>query len=203
MTDPARAATASADQDPRSDVDRAFAEFRRTRNPEAFARVVREAEKPLWGTARSLARDNSTAEDLVQTTLFAALRGAPSYNPAQPVVPWLIGILMNRARRQRRYDRRTPDPDRLPTESPSPDPRDTLAHRELESLVNGVIRDMPRRYRTVLELHLHRGLTPQEIALYLDRPRSTVRTQLARGLSRLRALLPPDAIQSATGAFNA
>ncbi|MCA8943798.1 MAG: sigma-70 family RNA polymerase sigma factor [Planctomycetes bacterium] len=184
MKHPARPATSFAG--PRSPVDRAFAEFRRTQDPEAFAEVVRETRKPLEGTARTLVRDAATADDLVQTTLFAALRGAPSYDPAQPVVPWLIGILMNRARRWRRQDRRVPDPDRMAPELPLPDPCVTVEHRETKTRVADAIRRLPHNYRDVLELHLLRGLTPLEIAGHLGRSRSTVRTQLARGLARLR-----------------
>lgn len=186
MKNPSARSAAAAAADPRSPVDRAFAEYRRTRDPEAFAEVVRETQRPLEGTARTLVRDAATADDLVQTTLFAALRGAPSYDPTQPVVPWLIGILMNRARRWRRQDRRVPDPDRISTELPLPDPCETVEQRETRAKVTGAIRRLPHNYREVLELHLLRGLSPIEIASRLDRSRSTVRTQLARGLARLR-----------------
>ncbi|MCB9916564.1 MAG: sigma-70 family RNA polymerase sigma factor [Planctomycetes bacterium] len=49
---------------------------------------------------------------------------------------------------------------------------------------------LPERYRDVLERHLLRHQTPQEIARAKDASPATVRVELHRGLARLRPLLP-------------
>ena len=173
----------------RSFADLAFARFQSSRDPEDLATVVRETAPPLFHAARAMTRDEDAAEDLVQNTFVAAIDGAQSYDPRHPVVPWLLGILTNRARRRRRRERRSPDPGRLRREAPLPDPSEALAEREFVRAVERAVQILPRTYRAVVDLHLRVGLTPLEISERLQRPRSTVRTQLARGLSKLRRAL--------------
>ena len=68
---------------------------------------------PLFGFLARLTRDPDGAEDLVQTTYLAAIENARAWNEQRPFLPWLSGILANRARRANRRksppkrDRRT------------------------------------------------------------------------------------------------
>jgi RNA polymerase sigma factor (sigma-70 family) len=169
--------------------DAAFARFRCTGNPDDLTIVVDATVAHLRRVARLLTHDTDLADDLVQTTFLDAIDGAGSWNPAHPLGPWLVGILHNRARRWRRREGRRPDLRRIVRERPLPDPGETLAAHELCARVSDAIAAMPSTYRTVLELYLRNGLTPLEIAGALNRRRSTVRTQLARGLARLRHYL--------------
>ncbi len=129
------------------------------------------------------------AEDLVQTTFVAAMDRAGSYDPSFPVVPWLIGILQNRARRLHRAEGRRPDPERLRFAPAGPDPQAAVVADELRGELRHALRRLPDKYRTVLRLHLECGMTPLDIAATLRRSRSTVRTQIMRGLEKLRRLM--------------
>ena len=51
------------------------------------------------------------------------------------------------------------------------------------------MRRLPARYREPIQLHLVRGLPQEEVGRRLGRPRSTVATQVERGLIRLRRSL--------------
>lgn len=63
---------------------------------------------------------------------------------------------------------------------------------------------LPVRYREVVAPALDEGLSPDDIARRLARNPSTVRTQLARGLERLRRVLPvTGAVAVASSAANA
>jgi RNA polymerase sigma-70 factor, ECF subfamily len=48
---------------------------------------------------------------------------------------------------------------------------------------------LPARYREPIRLHLLQGLSQDEVGRLLGRPRSTVATQIERGLDRLRRIL--------------
>ena len=60
----------------------------------------------------------------------------------------------------------------------------------LDRLLADALEHVAKSERQVLVLHLRHGLRPAEIAHALEREPSTVRTQLARGLERLRRALP-------------
>ena len=51
---------------------------------------------------------------------------------------------------------------------------------------------LPERYRVPLVLHYYGGFSTEEIAKLLHVPGPTVRTRLARGRGRLRAMLEGD-----------
>ncbi len=169
-----------------SSIDDLFARYHRLRDPADLDRVLAAARPRLARAARRWAPDAATAEDLVQATLLAALRAIGTFEPGRRVLPWLIGILHNRALRARRAIERTPDPCRCTPPAAPPDPFASARARDFEALVDAAIRAAPAPSRAVLELHLRHGLPPAEIARWLKRSPSTVRTQLQRGLEHLR-----------------
>jgi RNA polymerase sigma-70 factor, ECF subfamily len=59
----------------------------------------------------------------------------------------------------------------------------------LRALLNDALDRLPPRYREPIRLHLLDGLPQEQVAALLDRPRSTIATQIERGLNRLRRLL--------------
>lgn len=173
----------------RSFADLEFASYRRHEDGGALARVVDATSHRLLSAARACTGDLHLAEELVQSTYLAAMTGARSYDARHPLLPWMIGILHNRARRARKLERRRPDPQRLHREVPMRDPGDDAVGQEFVDQVRREVAALPELYRPVVNLHIHLGMTPAEIATAVGRPRSTVRTQLSRGLRKLRAAL--------------
>ena len=93
--------------------DRSFARFRRTGDPRALARVFDRTAPELWRVAAHLCRTHHDAEDAVQSTFLSAIESREDWDPGRPVLPWLLGLLANRVREQRRRDARVPDVVRL------------------------------------------------------------------------------------------
>ncbi len=61
---------------------------------------------------------------------------------------------------------------------------------ETLDLLSNAIDHLPEKYLEIVRLSLLEGRNSQEIGIQLDRPPATVRSQLARGLDRLRNSLP-------------
>lgn len=70
-----------------------------------------------------------------------------------------------------------------------PEPRDPYAHVLLSMELSGALASLPERYRQPIQLHVLAGLSQDEVGLVLGRNRSTVATQIERGLTRLRQTL--------------
>jgi len=163
--------------------------FRDRGDPEALTRLFELVSGELFALAAHLAGDVGQAEDLVQETFLTAIAKARRWNPAKPVLPWLVGILVRVARKERRRARRRPDAERLRASVPPEGGRQAL-EGELRVAVEVALAELPARYAAVLRPHLD-GRPPREIADELGRAPGTVRVQLHRGLERLRRLLPP------------
>ncbi len=161
-----------------------FERYRTRGDVSALAKIFDRTATELLRIAMHLVRDPATAEDLLQETFLAAMENAKRFDRSRPLVPWLVGILGNQARRRRRSDGRRPDPTRLPTRG------EPQGVGELQANVAQGIDALPARYRQIVLLKLGFGMEPAAIAHLLDMPPATVRTRLHRGLEKLRERLP-------------
>jgi len=175
--------------------DREFERFRRTGDPAALAAVFDACAPQLLRVAVHLVGEIAAGEDLVQGTFLEAMEHRDRWRPDLGVMPWLLGILSNLARRHRRP--RPPIGDQAATPSDLEDPAVTAERREFRAELERAFDRVPTTFRDVVVLHLRHGLTAKEIAGALNRPRGTVRTQLVRGLEHLRRQLPTTLISGA------
>ena len=172
-----------------SGADRLFERYRRTRSPRVLARFFDRVAPELHRVALHLAGDPDLAADAVQDTFVTAIQATDQHVPGRPALPWLLGVLANRIRETRRSAQRTPDPERLGL-GVAASAHDLAASRELEAALDAALGSLDAPYREVVVLHVRHGMTAKEIAAALGRPAGTVRTQVVRGLERLRGLLP-------------
>jgi len=170
--------------------DAALARYRAGGDPRDLARLFDRTAPELLRFARHLASREAAAEDLVQETFLTVIERRDAHDGERAALPWLCGVLANRARAARRRARRALEHERLGLE-PAPGPAAAAEEAELCAELARGIEDLAEPYRPVLRLTLAHGLEPGEIAAALERPPGTVRAQLARGLAALRRALPP------------
>ena len=171
------------------EAERQFREFQRTGSLRAMARVFDLVAPEILILASHLARDRAGAEDLLQSTFLEAIEHAERFDARRPLTRWLVGILVNHARMEWRRASRSLDVDRL-SDAPSTHPLLEVESKELAETVSQALENLSRHYREVLTLHLVHGLQSAQIAHALGRPPETVKSQLRRGLKRLRESLP-------------
>jgi RNA polymerase sigma-70 factor (ECF subfamily) len=166
-----------------------FDRYRSAGDLDALAEVFDRTADQLLKVARHVARDEAQAEDLVQATFLAAIEHAERFDASRELVPWLVGILTNKAQVARAIASRAADPERL-AERASEDPAHDTEIREFMATLERALERVPDAYRQVLRIHLAEGKGAEEIAHEVKRPAGTVRVQLHRGLKALRRLLP-------------
>lgn len=167
----------------------AFMDFRRSSRPQALNEVFDLCAQELLLVAHHLARPGVAPEDLLQQTFLAVIRARADYDESRPLLPWMLGILVNVARSHNRREARRPDPERFDLRA-SDDPLDAAYAHELAAAVFAQIERLPDPQRKVLTLRLVHGLTPTEIAHALGHPVGTVKSWLHRGIERLKQGLP-------------
>lgn len=180
---------------------RAFRAFFTSGDPRHVGTVFDRLAPELLLVAARLLPPGGDAADVVQQTFVTALQQRARFDTRRPVAPWLVGILLQHVRRERRRLRRNVDPTRVRPPAADEDPALAAMSREDAEHVHRAVAALPQPYRQVLLLHLVHGLPPQAIAASLGRPFRTVQSQLRRGLERLRPRLPAVALAAWPGSL--
>lgn len=153
--------------------------------------------------AKRLARDQAAAEDIAQSTLTLALELRPSAEGG--VRAWLAKIASTLARRSKRSDVRRQDREVQTArgrETKSESSAEVLDRFELQQDLAKRVSALPEPYRGVLIRRYYEGLSVKEIAAVSGASSGTVRSQLARGIERVRLQYDNDASErSPLGAF--
>ena len=183
-----------------------------------FRRVVAREHATLFRMARAHVHDDAAAADVVQETWLAAIRGLDGFEGRSSLRSWLIGIVINQARRRGARDARLQpvpelsagpdhDPggwpgdrfrgpeDRWPghwTTAPvdwSTLPEDRVTGREALTVAQAAIDALPPRQRSVVLLRDVLGWTSSEVQAALDLTDGNERVLLHRGRSAVRRAL--------------
>ncbi len=158
--------------------------------PHSF-RIDELLEHRSWATrlARSLLRDPSAADDVVQQTWIAALRRPPKRG--RPVRGWLAGVIRNEARQHHRGEGRRKQRETRVAASKGhlPPAHEIAAKVEMQRLLAQAVLELDEPYATAVMLRYFEGLSAAEIARKRGVPAATVRSWLQRGLDKLRVAL--------------
>ena len=160
-----------------------------TLQPEEWARH----SAALRHLARSLLRDHSTADDLVQSTLVTALTRPPRVLSRA----WFERVLRNgvadHRRNQARHatklaglEGRTGGGDDSPR---APDTAEIVEQLESFQQLSQLLRGLREDYQRVVFMRYFDDLSPRQIAARLGIPTKTVKTRLHRALAELRQRL--------------
>lgn len=166
----------------------------------AFEDFVRTRSAALFRTALLLAgQDRPSAEDLLQICLERAYRHWARIIRLGDPERYVRRILVNAANdRWRRLGRR---PERSLSAAGGglavPDRAGEVADRDI--LIRALA-TLPQRQRSVIVLHYFNGLAEAEIAAMLGCSLGTVRSQLSRGLARMRQAIGEDMCEQREGA---
>lgn len=134
---------------------------------------------------RTMVRDEHEADDVVQETMVAALENRTRVRSG--LRAWLAGVARNLARRQARAEgRRARYEGEVPAGAIAPATADVIARAAEQRRILDVVLGMEEPYRSILLLRFIEDLPPRTIAARLAMPVETVRTQVKRGVARLR-----------------
>ncbi len=171
----------------------------------AFTELVKRYQSTLVRVARYYVAGEASAEDVVQDTWIAVLRGLSKFEHRSSFKTWLLRILVNRAKTAGTRERRSiaidlADPEAVASsrfdehgawsEPPVPftDAIDeSLANDKILRLVRQAINRLPDPHRAVVMLRDIEGLSTMEVAELLELSVANVRVILHRGRSRVRS----------------
>jgi RNA polymerase sigma-70 factor, ECF subfamily len=143
----------------------------------AFASEAQNVRRFL----RCIGFSPAEAEDLTAETFLIAHEKRLEFDPSRPARPWLYGIAVRLAKRQRRARwLRALLSLRLEREplAALDDVEETLVSREDAARVKRALESLPEKKRTLLILREYEGLSAEEIGEALEMPAATVYSAL-------------------------
>lgn len=160
------------------------------RDTSAFAALYDRHAPRLLGYLVRLLRDETEAEDVLQTAMLQVWRTADRFDPARArAAAWLYVIARSRAtdvmRRRRPVSGRAPGTEAAET----PDLAAPMQREDERTGMRQALKALPENQRSVIRLTFYAGLTQSEVAERLDLPLGTVKTWIRRGMLALRSSL--------------
>jgi RNA polymerase sigma-70 factor (ECF subfamily) len=157
---------------------------------DAFGELIERYAAVARRLARAAVGDDG--DDAAQDGFLAAWQNIGRYDPSRPFGPWLLRIVVNRARDlgRRRRVRQTEElpPDRAGN-GPTPE-RETDRALLREKLAEALAR-LPERQRIAITMFDAEGYPHAEIAEVLGVPEGTVRSDVFHARRALREALAP------------
>jgi RNA polymerase sigma-70 factor (ECF subfamily) len=152
---------------------------------EAFTILVLRWRDRLWNHARRLTGDDAAADDVLQDTWAAVIKGLPRLDDVDAFPKWAFQIVTFKCRDwiRKQQRRRWLHLEFLRESRKSAVPRTANVPDDL----NGAIAALSEKHRAVVSLHYFEGFGVNEIAQMLSVPPGTVKSRLAEARDRIRA----------------
>ncbi|HVY52243.1 MAG TPA: RNA polymerase sigma factor [Devosia sp.] len=179
----------------------------------AVREIVRRYNQRLFRAARSIVRNDTEAEDVVQAGYVQAFTHLSAFRGEAQFGTWLTRIVINEALGRVRRRRPTTGIEQIEAEQGSsaqiiqfpllqnhPDPETAMSRQEIRELIEQAVDALPEAFRLVFVLRDVEGLSAEETAAQLDIRPETVNTRLFRARRLLRAAIE-DRLTSAVGAL--
>ena len=179
----------------------------------AVRTIVRRYNQRLFRLARSVVRDDSEAEDVVQEAYIHAFRHLAEFRREARLSTWLSRIVLNEALGRVRRKRPTIEISMIdetgmtgqvvpfPNASAGIDPERGLAQRQVQTMLEQAVDDLPDEFRVVLMARVIEEMSIEETAELFALKPETVKTRLHRARRLLRTSLEEKLGGAITGSF--
>jgi len=196
------------------DAQHAVVDALRAGDERAFARLVDELGPAMLRMARAYTRTDAAAEEVVQESWMAVLRGLDGFEGRSTLRTWVLGIVINVARASVRRDARSvpfsaladdddgpaigperflpPGHERWPGHwaiAPTPWPDRALETAEALAALHAAVDALPESQRAVITLRDIVGADAEETRNALGLSDTNQRVLLHRARTRVRAAL--------------
>lgn len=166
------------------------------RDEAAFEELIRQYEKKVYTLCFRMCGNSEDAEEAAQDAFLALWRGIDRFRQESTLSTWIYRLATNACidtlrRRKKQSGSVSLDDEELFVDAvdTSPQPQETVEHREAQKLLQEGLSGLPEEYRKVLILREIEGLSYTEIAESASIELGTVKSRISRGRSLLRNFL--------------
>ena len=166
------------------------------RDEAAFEELIRQYEKKVYTLCFRMCGNSEDAEEAAQDAFLALWRGIDRFRQESSLSTGSYRLATNACidtlrRRKKQSGSVSLDAEELFVDAvdTSPQPQETVEHREAQKLLQEGLYALPEEYRKVLILREIEGLSYTEIAESASIELGTVKSRISRGRSLLRNFL--------------
>jgi len=166
------------------------------RDEAAFEELIRQYEKKVYTLCFRMCGNSEDAEEAAQDAFLALWRGIDRFRQESSLSTWIYRLATNACidtlrRRKKQSGSVSLDDEELFVDAvdTSPQPQETVEHREAQKLLQEGLSALLEEYRKVLILREIEGLSYTEIAESASIELGTVKSRISRGRSLLRNFL--------------
>jgi RNA polymerase sigma-70 factor (ECF subfamily) len=180
---------------------------------EAYAWLIGEFQRPVYGLVYRMVSDPADAADTTQDVFLKVFRGMKSFHGESSLKTWIYRIALHEAANRKRwwFRHKAQETSIEPVEADGlgngdlmqnaamrnaltdqhDSPFDNVAHREVQKRVDAELRQVAEPYRTALILRDLEEMSYEEIAELLQISLGTVKSRITRGRQALKQRLAP------------
>jgi RNA polymerase sigma-70 factor (ECF subfamily) len=158
----------------------------------AFEELVNSYKDLVFALIARTTSDRSRAEDLAQDVFLRVHRGLPYFRGEARLSTWIYRIVANvcvQEHQQRAPGLATLEDDRVEARRAASTRDRQFSDLELRDRLEKAIARLPANYQLIVAAHYLRGVQYEELAVALDLPLGTLKTQLYRAKRQLRKVL--------------
>lgn len=169
---------------------------------EAFRAIMQRHNQRLFRIARSISRNESEAEDVLQEAYLRAFANLRTFRGESGLLTWLTRIVINEANGRLRKRRHLVGMEQIevaqgngaevimfPYAGTAMTPEQDAARMQIRRLLESAIDDLPDGFRVVFVMREIEDCSVAETAESLGIPEETVKTRLYRARRLLRSVL--------------
>ena len=171
----------------------------------AFELLVMKYQRRVQRLIGRMVRDVDLVEDIAQETFIRAYKALHQFRGDAQFYTWLYRIAVNTAKKSLMDLKRDPtisesffkkddeDETNSPGKEPTSDetPESVFAAKEIATVVNAAIADLPQDLRQAVTLREIDGLSYEEISAVMSCPIGTVRSRIFRAREAISAKVKP------------
>jgi RNA polymerase sigma-70 factor (ECF subfamily) len=180
---------------------------------EAYAWLIGEFQRPVYGLVYRMVSDPADAADTTQDVFLKVFRGMKSFHGESSLKTWIYRIALHEAANRKRwwFRHKAQETSIEPVEADGlgngdlmqnaamrnaltdqhDSPFDNVAHREVQKRVDAELRQVAEPYRTALILRDLEEMSYEETAELLQISLGTVKSRITRGRQALKQRLAP------------
>ncbi len=167
------------------------------RDERALRELMERYQGPVYTMALRMLGNAADAEDIAQRTFIRVWKAAPSYEQSARFTTWLFTIVKNLVFNESRRRQRKPassleageEQGVVPRSAPEHSPDASLAHKELEAVVEQALTQLAPKARMAVQLRRFEEMGYEDIASVLGMTVSATKSLLFRARRELRELL--------------
>jgi RNA polymerase sigma-70 factor (ECF subfamily) len=175
---------------------------------EAYAWLIGEFQRPVYGLVYRMVSDPADAADTTQEVFLKVFRGMKHFHGKSSLKTWIYRIALHEAANRKRwwFRHKAQETSIEPADSDGANqdeamqnaltdqndsPFDNVAQREVRQRVEAELRKVAEPYRTALILRDLEEMSYEEIAEILQISLGTVKSRITRGRQALKERLAP------------